>query len=599
MRVTELATGDEKTAKELRRALEAVANHDPRLESRLTDRIDVLTDRVGTLASAVSTTSSELARRDGEIAALRRELDRGSAQIEAFGQEVAKGAPEAEIEKLRKAMATLSIEHSPRKADDQVDRLGGKVDYLTERVDTLAKTVAATAAGLAGRDGDLAMLRQKLDERTKRLEQGLVELAQRPEATLDPRLDVLEAEVQQSVAGLVAQHEATEALRQAWATSLDAHAASQNSKLAGLVTRLDAVATEAESTSTGLAAKHAAVEQRLAEALLGSAREAARTGELERRLTELTGRQETAERAAAGDRDELAAEAGRASKAVADQLSGLVERIGKVEGVVTAGASETARMSAEWASKLEEIISLEAQLRTVQDGVAQAARWTESAGPRFAELDERLQAVEQAGVDAASEMARVTASWAEELEGIAAKIDATAASALDATSRDTQAELLTELNTRLDAIVHDRQAVAAQIARASENEVAELRALIDGFRTRLAPVDVESPRTPYVGGRLDEPARRLDSIENVGSVHEPESGPGEGRQRLEPAALELRAERSEQEAHQNRDAMLAQLDRLAGQIETTSQKLESDPTDSSHPEEVGQAEVVPLRGAEV
>ncbi len=42
VRATELATGDEKTAKELRRALEAVAKHDPRLESRLTNRIDVL-----------------------------------------------------------------------------------------------------------------------------------------------------------------------------------------------------------------------------------------------------------------------------------------------------------------------------------------------------------------------------------------------------------------------------------------------------------------------------------------------------------------------------------------------------------------------------
>ena len=193
VRATELATGDEKTAKELRRALEAVAKHDPRLESRLTNRIDVLADRLGTLASAVSTTSSELARRDGEIAALRRELDRGSGQIQVLGQELAKGAPTAEIEKLRTAVASLSTEHSPRKADEQVVRLGGKVDYLTERVDTLAKTVAATAAGLAGRDGDLVTLRHKLDERARHLEQELLQVAQRPaETELGRRLGELE-----------------------------------------------------------------------------------------------------------------------------------------------------------------------------------------------------------------------------------------------------------------------------------------------------------------------------------------------------------------------------------------------------------------------
>ena len=596
---TELATGDEKTAKELRRALEAVAKHDPRLESRLTDRIDVLTDRVGTLASAVSTTSSELARRDGEIAALRRELDRRSAQVQALGQEIASGAPAAEIEKLRKAVASLSVEHSPQKADEQVVRLGGKVDYLTERVDTLAKTVAATAAGLAGRDGDLATLRHKLDESTKRLEQRLVEREQFPEAGLGGRLDVLETDVQLSIAGLAAQHEATEALRLAWAKSLDAHAASQTSKLAGVITRLEAVATDVESASTVQEERHAALERKLVEGHAGSAHAAARAGELERRLAELTGRQETAERALADDRDELAAEVGRASKAVADQLSGLAERVEKVELLGTADASEIARVSAEWASKLEEIVALEGQLRGVADSVAQASRRTETAGQALAELDERLHAVERAGVDARAEIARVSASWAGELERMAAKIDDTAASALDPTSRDAQADLLTELNTRLDAIVHDRQAVAAQIAKASENEVAELRDLIDGFRTRLVPGDPESPSPPHVGGRVDELARRLDSIENLEPEEDTENGPGEGRLRLELRALELRAERAEKAAGQNRDAMLAQLDRLAGQIESRFQKLESDPTESPHSEEARQAEVVPLRGAEV
>ncbi len=277
-------------------------------------------------------------------------------------------------------MAALAVEHSPRKDDEQVARLGGKVDYLTERVDTLAKTVAATAAGLAGRDGDLATLRQRLDERTKRLEQGLGELEQRPETGLTRRLDLLEAEVQRSIAGLGAQDEANEALRRAWATSLDAHAVSQNSMLAGLAARVDAVETDVESTSTGLAETHGALEGKLAEVLTGSARQTTRTGELERRLAELTGRQETAERVLRDLGDELVAEVGRASIAVTERLSGLDERLEKVELLGTAEASEAARVSAELAS----------------------------------ELEERLHTVEQAGVDARAEIARMSAAWSGE-----------------------------------------------------------------------------------------------------------------------------------------------------------------------------------------
>ncbi len=45
--------------------------------------------------------------------------------------------------------------------------------------------------------------------------------------------------------------------------------------------------------------------------------------------------------------------------------------------------------------------------------------------------------------------------------------------------------------------------------------------------------------------------------------------------------------------------MAAELDRLAGQVESRFQELESDPTECPHTrEEAGQAEVVPLRGAE-
>ena len=42
LRAAELTSGDQKTAKELRKAVEALAKHDPKLEDRLTNRVDVL-----------------------------------------------------------------------------------------------------------------------------------------------------------------------------------------------------------------------------------------------------------------------------------------------------------------------------------------------------------------------------------------------------------------------------------------------------------------------------------------------------------------------------------------------------------------------------
>ena len=56
LRAAEVATGDEKTAKELRRAIQALSKHDPKLEERVGNRVDVLADRLATLASTVSTT---------------------------------------------------------------------------------------------------------------------------------------------------------------------------------------------------------------------------------------------------------------------------------------------------------------------------------------------------------------------------------------------------------------------------------------------------------------------------------------------------------------------------------------------------------------
>lgn len=196
VRATEIATGDEKTAKELRKAIEVLAKHDPRLEERLTNRVDVLADRLDTLSTTVSTTAARLAGKDGEIVGLRRELESGHARIEVLVAEVRRTAGATDIDELRRAIAAVSAERLAHHDDEQIAGLTRKVEFLAERVDTLASTVATTAAGLAGREGELSALRRRLEDDTSQVTRAVAELEEtRGKADLAPEVSSLSSAV--------------------------------------------------------------------------------------------------------------------------------------------------------------------------------------------------------------------------------------------------------------------------------------------------------------------------------------------------------------------------------------------------------------------
>ena len=128
-------------------------------------RLDVLGERVDTLAATVATTASAMAKKDGEIASLRRELQLRDEQIQALAarpQAPAAGDPR-ELHQLRETVAALSAERSTQGGSKQIDELTAKVGLLGQRLETLSTTVSTTAAGLAGRDGELATIRKRLE----------------------------------------------------------------------------------------------------------------------------------------------------------------------------------------------------------------------------------------------------------------------------------------------------------------------------------------------------------------------------------------------------------------------------------------------------
>jgi chromosome segregation ATPase len=163
IRVTEVATGDEDVARELRTALAALTRHDPALGERLGERIDVLGERLAGLSATVSATAASLAGKDGELALLRRELEAARGRIEEVAAEAARERDPAVLEELRRAVAGLARDVAARHGQEPLDALRGHVEALTERLDGLAETVAAIAGGLAGREGELAALRRRVE----------------------------------------------------------------------------------------------------------------------------------------------------------------------------------------------------------------------------------------------------------------------------------------------------------------------------------------------------------------------------------------------------------------------------------------------------
>lgn len=178
VRATELATGDEKTAKELRKAIEALAKHDPKALEKLRDHVDVLTDRVATLAGTVATATASLAGKDGELAALRREL----AEVASRTASIAVALPAAaavrpgELDEIRRLLSELRSERASQPSEKRLSAVEDKLALLGERLDTISGTVSTATSTIAGREGEITALRRQLAEDGARLGAAVAEL---------------------------------------------------------------------------------------------------------------------------------------------------------------------------------------------------------------------------------------------------------------------------------------------------------------------------------------------------------------------------------------------------------------------------------------
>ena len=236
-----------------------------------------------------------------------------------------------------------------------------------------------------------------------------------------------------------------------------------------------------------------------------------------------------------------------------------------------------------WASELDSIETRLEQVAAVKTEAAAPARADQETEVLLIEVTGRLDAMERDRAAVRAEVARVTDAWVAERSSLEARLE--------------------EVASHLAEVESDARRAATE-APSSEDELARLRVTVDGLRMRLASNEQElatlvSARD--VGVRLDEVARRLESLERAPVViaGSADGGPlpGDGRFRLELRALELRMEHAEAAARENREAVLVQLERLAARIEWRFQRLEAE-HDAAYPEAVGGAQVVPIRPIE-
>ena len=380
------------------------SKNDAKAEARFAARLDVLMERVDTLATTVATTASAMAHKDGEIASLRRDLearDQTLAALAARVQDTGSSTDDRELKELREAVAALKAERSKHGTSKQVEELAAKMNLLGQRLEALSATVSTTAAGLAGRDGELAALRKQLEQRDAE--------HQAPADELRAMLTTLRSRV-----------EALDGLRTGvTADELDERLAGTSEAVAGLARRIDVLAESVEAATTGIGDK----EHELAALHRHFMESSARVETIVEDLRDVLGalpdtgpdalatlhsRIETT----AADVTSVTSRLERLESArLEDRAGDLGQRIERLEGRVTSLADEIARAKTLWPVALR---SLEARLDDVARSPVENASVAHSGDDPddlLAGLRDSLQAMES--VAAELERATETPSDAE------------------------------------------------------------------------------------------------------------------------------------------------------------------------------------------
>lgn len=547
VRAAEVATGDERTAKELRKAVEALAKHDPKLEERLTNKVDVLADRLATLAGTVSTATAALAGKDGEIAGLRKEVALATGALADLRAEVRSATRPAELDELHRAVERLASERSSRGESKKLAALEDKITRLAQRFDTVSATVSTATAGLAGHEGDVTALARRLEEDTTRLDAALADLR----TMADPALLRDLRSVVEAVSAQLSSFQ-QEARRDLVALGVDHETMSHR------IGALDASVAATAERSAGHDAGIAALETRVVAASERSAVLDDGLGAVKAQLVAVVEQ--------VADLEQRADDLSEARAALEGALERAAERDRDVADLETRLGGSTTRLA--------EVVEQVAELRTTLDGVS---------------------------ADADAELRALTSQF----ETGCAQVDSLVGDLRESLATMPDPEASSRLGWRLESLVEEVAVLrkeASRTASSSAGETAELRALVEEQSRRLEEGEAELAGLAQVRealGGVDDLARRVEAVEkgvaNAARALTPVAG--EGRLRVELRALELRIEHAEAAVREGRDAVLAKMEQIASLMESRLQHLEAEQASPSHGED-RDGQVIPIRSSE-
>ncbi len=389
----------------------SASKSDSKQEERFAARLDVLMERIDTLATTVATTASAMAKKDGEIAGLRRDLQARDETLQALvaqarlASQTPVGEPAVdanELRSLRNAVAALTKERAQSGSTPHVDDLAAKVHALGQRLDALSTTVSTPAAAIAADPG----VSQRFDE----LEGGLASL----KAKAEQRSAEPERPSEELLAMLTTLRSQVEALGGLTSSVSEGHLEERFTEtataLARLSQRMDSLAATVESAAASLRDKEhelAALHRHSAES---SARIESIVDDIRAALSAFPelGSDSIEDLAARIERVETATR--KATETNGRAASDLTGRIDVVDRRVATVAAEVARAKTLWPVALR---SLEARLddavharhsEPADDAATETAVPGEPADDLLVGLRNSLQAMETV----ATEMARAS-----------------------------------------------------------------------------------------------------------------------------------------------------------------------------------------------
>lgn len=460
-------------------------------EAKFATRLDVLVQRVDTLASTVASTASALAKKDGEIASLRKELDARDERLAAFVRQAREPAVNSELYELKQAVAALAAERAKGGGSAKgLDELTAKVNLLGQRIETVSTTVSTTAAGLAGRDGELAAIR-------KRLESAPPPGAVAADPALVRRIGDLAGDVtgtklqldtlSQEIAALRALAEAPQpqvspALEER-VGELTAEVNGTRSRLDELARQIVAVRTQAEQHAVESARPSEEIREMLT-ALRGKVEELGALGAAvtEEQLDERVGRTDESVTRLASRVEALTV---TIDSAVADisakevELSELHRRFtessGRIESVVDDIREALSAFPELGSANVDDLAArLERLGERVERSDAATRQHSETGQRLAAELSHKIEAIEAQVATVASEVARAKTLWPVALRSLEARLDDVApharqpepvlATDTDPAGSRADDDLLAGLRDSLQAM----ETVAAEMSRASD-----------------------------------------------------------------------------------------------------------------------------------